>query len=96
MALGKRRRERQLMMVAARNLRTVMRAIIGIGGPMSPRGFHSLTRTALTQFGRPMSALDLLVAARVRSTTNGSRAPGGRPARSQRLGKPPGPRPANP
>jgi transposase len=55
--------KRHLMMVAARNLSTIMRAIIGIGGPRSLRGLRALLQTAWTHFDRLVSALEHLMAA---------------------------------
>jgi len=55
--------KRQLMMVAARNLSTIMRAIIGIAGPRSLQGLRALRQTAWTHFDRLISALELLVTA---------------------------------
>jgi hypothetical protein len=55
--------KRHLMMVAARNLSTIMRAIIGIGGPRSLQGLRALLQTAWTHFDRLISALDRLVTA---------------------------------
>jgi hypothetical protein len=51
------------MMVAARNLSTIMWAIIGIGGPMSLQGLRALLQTAWTHFDRLISGLELLVTA---------------------------------
>jgi transposase len=67
--------KRHLMVVAARNLSTIMRAIIGIGGPRSLQGLRALLQTAWTHFDRLISALDRLVAALVWSATHGTRAP---------------------
>ncbi len=67
--------KRHLMMVASRNLSTIMRAIVGIGGSRSLQGLRALLRTASTHFDRLISALDRLVAALVWSATHGSRAP---------------------
>lgn len=55
--------KRHLMMVAARNLSTIMRAIIGIGGPRSLQGLRALLQTAWTHFDRLISALERLVTA---------------------------------
>jgi transposase len=55
--------KRHLMMVAARNLSTIMRAIIGIGGPRSLQDLRALLQTAWTHFGRLISALERLVTA---------------------------------
>ena len=52
-----------LMMVAARNLSTIMMATIGIGGPRSLQGLRELLQTAWTHFGRLISALERLVTA---------------------------------
>jgi len=38
--------KRHLMMVAARNLSTIMRMIIGIGSPRSLQGLRELLQTA--------------------------------------------------
>ncbi len=69
--------KRHLMMVAARNLSTIMWAIIGIGGPRSLQGLRTLVQTAWTLFDRLISALDRLIAAVVWSATHGSGSPGG-------------------
>jgi hypothetical protein len=69
--------KRHLMMVAARNLSTIMRAIIGIGGPRSLQGLCALPQTAWTNFEWLLSALDRLVAALVGHMAQGSRAIGG-------------------
>lgn len=53
--------KRHLMMVAARNLSTVMRAIIGIGGPRSLQGLRALLQLAWTHFDRLISALERMV-----------------------------------
>lgn len=55
--------ERHLMMVAARNLSTIMRALIGIGGPRSLQRLRALLQTAWIYFERLLSALDRLVTA---------------------------------
>ncbi|NCA17738.1 MAG: hypothetical protein EBS90_11955 [Betaproteobacteria bacterium] len=55
--------KRHLMMVAARNLSTIMRAIIGIGGPRSLQGLRALLQAAWIHFDRLMSALERLVTA---------------------------------
>jgi len=69
--------KRHLMMVAARNLSTIMRAIIGIGGPRSLQGLRAMLQTAWTHFDRLLSALDRLVAALVAPMAQRSRAIGG-------------------
>lgn len=69
--------KRHLMMVAARNLSTIMRAIIGIGGPRSLQGLRAMLQTAWTHFDRLLSALDRLVAALVAPMAQWSRAIGG-------------------
>jgi hypothetical protein len=69
--------KRHLMMVAARNLSTIMRAIIGIGGPRSLQGLRALLQTAWTHFERLLSALDRLVASLVAPMAPWSRAIGG-------------------
>jgi len=69
--------KRHLMMVAARNLSTIMRAIIGIGGPRSLQGLRALLQTAWIHFERFLSALDRLVAALVAPMAPWSRAIGG-------------------
>jgi hypothetical protein len=51
------------MMVAAKNLSTIMRAIIGIGGPRSLQGLRALLQTAWTHFDRLISALERLMTA---------------------------------
>ena len=66
--------KRHLMMVAARNLSTIMRAIIGIGGPRTLHGLRALLQTAWTHFDGLISALKHLVAALVWSATHGPRA----------------------
>ena len=53
------------MMVAARILSTIMRAIIGIGGPRSLQGLRALLQTAWIHFEWLLSALDCLVTALV-------------------------------
>ena len=53
------------MMVAARNLSTIMRAIVGIGGPRSLQGLRALLQAAWTHFDRLISALERLMAALV-------------------------------
>ena len=65
------------MMVAARTLFTIMRAIIRIGGPRSLQGLRAQLRTARTHLDRLPSTLDRLVAVMVWSATAGSRALGG-------------------
>jgi len=65
------------MMVAARNLSTIMRAIFGIGGPKSLQGLRAMLQTAWTHFERLRSALDRLVAALAKPMTPWSRAIGG-------------------
>ena len=55
--------KRHLMMVAARNLSTIMRAITGIGGPRSLQGLRALLHTTWTHFDRLISALERLMAA---------------------------------
>jgi hypothetical protein len=69
--------KRHLMMVAARNLSTIMRAIIGIGGPRSLQGHRAMLQTAWTHFDRLLSDLDRLVAALVAPISQWSRAIGG-------------------
>ncbi len=69
--------KQHLMMVAARNLSTIMRAIIGVGGPKSLQGLLALLKTALINFERLLSALDRLVAAPAKPITQWSRAIGG-------------------
>jgi hypothetical protein len=65
------------MMVAARNLSVIMRAIAGIDGPRILQGLRVLMQTAWTRFDRLMSALDHLVMALVAHTDKRSRAIGG-------------------
>jgi hypothetical protein len=65
------------MMVAARNLSVIMRAIAGIGVPRSLQGLRVLMQTAWTHFDRLMSALDRLVMALVAYMDKRSRAIGG-------------------
>ena len=69
--------KRHLMMVAARNLSTIMRMIFGIGGPRSMQGLRALLQTAWIHFERLLSALDRLVAALVAPMAPWSRAIGG-------------------
>ena len=69
--------KRHLMMVAARNLSTIMRMIVGIGGPRSLQGLRALLQTAWTHFEWLLSALDRLVAALVAHMAPWSRAIGG-------------------
>ena len=69
--------KRHLMMVAARIHSTIMRAIIGIGGPRSLQGLRALLPTAWIPFELLLSALDRLVAALVAPTAKWSRAIGG-------------------
>jgi len=69
--------KRHLMMVAARNLSTIMRMIIGIGVPRSLQGLRALLQTAWIHFERLLSALDRLVAALVAPMAPWSRAIGG-------------------
>ena len=69
--------KRHLMMVAARNLSTIMRMIFGIGGPRSLQGLRGLLQTAWIHFERLLSALDYLVAALVAPMVPWSRAIGG-------------------
>jgi len=69
--------KRHLMMVAARNLSTIMRMIFGIGGPRSLQGLRALLQTAWTHFERLLSALDRLVASLVAPMAPWSRAIGG-------------------
>ena len=69
--------KRHLMMVAACNLSTIMRRIIGIGGPRSMPGLRALLQTAWIHFERLLSALDRLVAALVALVAPWSRAIGG-------------------
>jgi transposase len=66
--------KRHLMMVAARNLSTIMRMIFGIGGPRTLQGLRALLQTASTHFDGLISALERLVAALVWSATHGPRA----------------------
>ena len=66
--------KRHLMMVAARNLSTIMRMIFGIGGPRSMQGLRALLQTAWIHFERLLSALDRLVAALVALMAPWSRA----------------------
>ena len=68
--------KRHLMMVAARNLSTIMRAIIGIVGPRSLQGLRVL-QTDWIHFERLLSALDCLVAALVAPMAQWSQAIGG-------------------
>jgi hypothetical protein len=69
--------KRHLMMVAARNLSTIMRMIFGIGGPRSLQGLRALLQTAWIHFERLLSALDRLVAALVALMAPSSRPIGG-------------------
>jgi len=52
---------RHLMMVAARNLSTIMRVIIGIASPRSLQGLRAVPQTAWTHFDQLISALERLV-----------------------------------
>ena len=65
------------MMLAALNLSTMMRAIIGIGRPRSLQGLRAMLQTAWTHFDRLLSALDRRVATLVAPMTKWSRAIGG-------------------
>jgi hypothetical protein len=65
------------MMVAARNLSTIMRAIIGIGGPRSLQGLRALLQTTWTQLDRLISALEQLMVAVAGYGPNRSTAIGG-------------------
>jgi hypothetical protein len=65
------------MMVAARNLSTIMRAIIGIGGPRSLQGLRALLQTTWTHFDRLISALEQLMVALAGYGPNRSTAIGG-------------------
>lgn len=69
--------KRHLMMVAARNLSTIMRAIVGIGGPRSLQGLRALLQTTWTHFDRLISALEQLMAALAGYGPNRSTAIGG-------------------
>ena len=69
--------KRHLMMVAARNLSTIMRAIIGIGGPKTLQGLRALLQTAWTHFDRLISALESLLTTLVGYGPNQSRPIGG-------------------
>jgi hypothetical protein len=69
--------KRHLMMVAARNLSTIMRAIIGIGGPRSLQGLRALLQTTWTHFDRLISALEQLMVALAGYGPNRSTAIGG-------------------
>ena len=69
--------KRHLMMVAARNLSTIMRMIFGIGSPRSLQGLRALLQTAWIHFERLLSALDRLVATLVAPMAPWSRAIGG-------------------
>jgi len=53
--------KRQLMMVAARNLSTITRALIGIGSPRSRQGLRALLQLTWTHFDRLISAWERLV-----------------------------------
>jgi hypothetical protein len=65
------------MMVAARNLSTIMRAIIGIGGPRSLQGLRTLLQTTWTHFDRLISALERLMTTLTGYGPNRSTAVGG-------------------
>jgi transposase len=69
--------KRHLMMVAARNLSTIMRAIIGIGGPRSLQGLRALLQLAWTHFDRLISAWERLVMPLARYGAHSSTATGG-------------------
>jgi hypothetical protein len=49
------------MIVAARNLSTIMWALVGIGGPRSLQGLRALLQLAWTHFDRLVSALERMV-----------------------------------
>ncbi len=66
--------KRRLMMVAARSLSTIMRAIIGIGGPRSLQGLRAMLRAAWIHLKRLLSALDRLAATLVAPIALWSRA----------------------
>ena len=76
-ARTRKRHEATLIMVTAPNLSTIMRAIIGIGGPRILQGLRALLQTAWIHFERLLSALDRLVAALVAPMATWSRAIGG-------------------
>ena len=69
--------KRHLMMVAARNLSTIMRAIIGIGGPRSLQGLRAILQTGWTHFEWLPSELDRLMVALAAHMAQWSRAIGG-------------------
>ena len=56
---------------------TIMRAIIGIGGPRSLQGLRALLQLAWTHFDRLISALELMVTALARYGASHSTAVGG-------------------
>ena len=64
------------MMVAARNLSTIIRAMIGIGCPRSLEGLFALMQTAWIHLWLVL-ALDRLVAALIAPTACWSRTIGG-------------------
>jgi transposase len=69
--------KRHLMMVAARNLSTIMRAIIGIGGPSSLQSLRVLLQTAWTHFGWLLSACERQAMALAQYGAHSSNATGG-------------------
>jgi hypothetical protein len=66
--------KRHLIMVAARNLSTIMRMIFGIDVPRSMQGLRELLQTVWIHFERLLSALDRLLAALVALRAPWSRA----------------------
>ena len=70
--------KRHLMMVAARNLSTIMRAFVGIGGPRGLQGILALLQTVWIHFERLLSALDRLVSALVGPRAYGAEVAGHR------------------
>ena len=66
-----------LMMDAACNLSTIMRAIIGIGGPRSLQGPRALLQAAWMHFEGLMWAPERLIVAMVAPLAQRSRAIGG-------------------
>lgn len=69
--------KRHLIMVATRNLSTIMRMFIGIGGSKSQQGLRALLQTAWIYFERLLSALARVVAALVAPMATRSLAIGG-------------------
>ena len=69
--------KRHLMVVAARNLSTIMRMLCGIGGPRSLQGLRALLQTAWNHLERLVEVFNRLLTAPVRYGPWGSTAIGG-------------------